>query len=71
MIDLPTLKINQIDSNQPAESGDNLEEQAAVLKSSLEKDEHSQIWGRYQTYNKNNPEEKGRVDTLSKKEKRT
>ena len=52
-----------------AESGDNLEEQAAVLKSSLEKDEHSQIWGRYQTYNKNNPEEKGRVDTLSKKKK--
>ena len=52
-----------------AESGDNLEEQAAVLKSSLEKDEHSQVWGRYQTYLKHNPEEKERVDTLSKKEK--
>ena len=25
--------------------------------------------GRYQTYNKNNPEEKDRVDTLSKKKK--
>ena len=52
-----------------AESGDNLEEQAAVLKSSLEKDEHSQVWGRYQTYLKHNPEEKERVDTLSKKQK--
>ena len=31
-----------------AESGETLEEQAAALKSSLEQDEHSQVWGRFE-----------------------
>ena len=45
------------------------EEQAIALKQSLTKDEHSQVWGRFQTYLKNNPLEKGSMEGLSKKEK--
>ena len=52
-----------------AEQGGTIEEQAVALKESLTKDEHSQVWGRHQTHLNNNPLEKGKVESLSKKEK--
>ena len=68
-------KLGEMTLNQKieaaAETGETLEEQAAALKSSLEKDERSQVWGRWQTYLKNNPEEKKKIETLSKKDKGT
>ena len=52
-----------------AEQGETIEEQALILKDSLTKDEHSQVWGRHQTHLNNNPLEKGEMEGLSKKEK--
>ena len=52
-----------------AEQGETIEEQAVILKDSLTKDEHSQVWGRHQTHLNNNPLEKGEMEGLSKKEK--
>ena len=52
-----------------AESGGTPEEQALVLKESLTKDEHSQVWGRHNTHLNKNPLEKEEMQGLSKKEK--
>ena len=45
------------------------EEAAQILKDSLTKDGHSKVWGRRQTYLKNNPLEKEGHEKLGKVEK--
>ena len=52
------------------EEGDSLEESAELLKKSLTKDEHSQIWGKHQTALKNASDlEKSEYEKKGKKEK--
>ena len=52
-----------------SEEGETIEEQALALKQKMTKDEHSKLWGRYNTHLNKNPLEKEEVDALPKKEK--
>lgn len=52
---------------QATEEGETSEEQAEALKKKLSKDEHSKVWGRYQTHLNSKPEEKAEIDMLPKK----
>ena len=53
-----------------ATSGGTVEEQAEALKDSLTKQEHAKVWGKHQTHLQKNPLQKGKLEGLSKKEKR-